>query len=72
MTLTPEAEEMINVKKFDEKRVYAVYDLKQHTGGDKPFNVRATYADHVSFEDGTPPPVYAQRYVTGNMGKQVF
>lgn len=64
MALFPDPDETVNFKRFDEKRMYAVYDLKKQIQG-KDFNLRANYASKVTYNDTTPPPVYAQRFVTG-------
>lgn len=64
MALSPDPDEVLNIKKSGEKYVYSVYDLKKHTKS-TAFNLRGTYASEVSYGEVTPPPLYAQRFVTG-------
>ncbi|XP_052817440.1 GPI transamidase component PIG-T-like [Mya arenaria] len=65
MLLTPEPDEVLNTRRGGDKRVYAVYDLRQHTRDSVPFNLQASYNSRVQYQDVTPPPLYAQRFVTG-------
>lgn len=63
--LSPEPDEVVDHKRGGEKRTYNVYDVKKHTSKGKIFNLQGSYNAKVSYGDIMPPPVYAQRYVTG-------
>ena len=67
MSLSPDPDEVLNLKRFDDKRLYAVYDLKKHIKKGEEFNMRANYVSKVEYRDVTPPPFYAQRFVTGKI-----
>ena len=65
MLLHPEPDEIVNFTRGGEKRVYNVWDVKKHTGPKKLLNLQGSYNAPVSYGEITPPPVYAQRFVTG-------
>ncbi|WAR11523.1 PIGT-like protein [Mya arenaria] len=53
MLLTPEPDEVLNTRRGGDKRVYAVYDLRQHTRDSVPFNLQASYNSRVQYQDVT-------------------
>ncbi|KAH3771613.1 hypothetical protein DPMN_172939 [Dreissena polymorpha] len=64
--LDPSPDEVLITRRGGERRMYSVYDLKNHTSGGRTFNLQAGYSGPVVYGDVTPPPLYAQRFVTGN------
>ena len=65
MTLSPEADDIVTFTRGGYQRTYAIFDLKKHISGSASFNLNAGYSTRVKYDDVTPPPVYAYRYVTG-------
>ncbi|XP_045191639.2 GPI transamidase component PIG-T-like [Mercenaria mercenaria] len=65
MLLSPEPDEVVNIKRGGEKRMYNVYDVKKHAAKGKIFNLQGSYNAKVKYGEIIPPPLYAQRFVTG-------
>jgi hypothetical protein len=55
-----------------DNRMYSVYDLsKQLPKSYHTFNLQGTYSDVIKYSDMAGPSVYAHRYVTGMVRKNI-
>ncbi|KAK6174398.1 hypothetical protein SNE40_017684 [Patella caerulea] len=64
-TLSPDPDSVETITRGGEKRQYAVYDVGLQTAGGRVLNLGAKYDNPVQHNDIIPPPIYAQRYITG-------
>ncbi|ESO86516.1 hypothetical protein LOTGIDRAFT_128945 [Lottia gigantea] len=64
-TLSPEADSIKTVKRGDDTRQYAVYDIGLQTANGRVFNIASRYDKPLEYTDIVKPPVSAQRFITG-------
>ncbi|KAL3860126.1 hypothetical protein ACJMK2_010291 [Sinanodonta woodiana] len=65
VTLYPEPDEVVNFTRGREKLTYAVWDIGRQISRHQQLNLAIHYNRKIHYGEINPPPVYAQRFITG-------
>ncbi|XP_041375880.1 GPI transamidase component PIG-T-like [Gigantopelta aegis] len=64
-TVLPQSDMVRQVMRGGDERTYNVYDIGKQTAGGRVLNIAVKTTQKSVYTDISPPPVYAQRYITG-------